>query len=71
MSTATATVGKFVWHEQVSGEPKKRRTSTARLFGWGVERCPAGRDRLRDDRSDGQTHGGYGQAMEGAPPPTG
>ena len=40
MSTATATVGKFVWHEQVSGEPKKAQDFDGRLFGWGVEEMP-------------------------------
>ena len=70
MSTATATVGKFVWHEQVSGDPKQARDFYGRLFGWGVEEMPAPDGTpYAMIAANGQTHGGYGQAMEGAPPP--
>ena len=37
MSTATATVGKFVWHEQVSADPKQAQDFYTALFGWDTE----------------------------------
>ena len=36
MTTATTAAGKFVWHEQVSLDPNRRRRSTE-LFGWESE----------------------------------
>jgi len=67
MSTVAQAVGKFVWHEQVSSDPKKAQEFYAQLFGWGTETFP-GSDYTMIS-SGGVAHGGYGQAMEGAPPP--
>ena len=33
MSTVESSVGKFVWHEQVSSDPKRAQDFYARLFG--------------------------------------
>ena len=37
MSTIATSVGKFVWHEQVSPEPKRARDFYTQLFGWETE----------------------------------
>jgi uncharacterized protein len=69
MSTAATTVGKFVWHEQVSSEPSQAQDFYTRLFGWETEL-------YRPDETDyamisarGHNHGGFARGMEGAPPP--
>jgi predicted enzyme related to lactoylglutathione lyase len=69
MSTVATTVGKFVWHEQVSSEPKQAQDFYTQLFGWGTEVFKPGDADYTMISSGGQTHGGYGKAMEGAPPP--
>src|SRR5262245_56397846 len=69
MSTATATVGKFVWHEQVSPEPAKAREFYTRLFGWETELYKPGEVDYAMISSGGHAHGGFGKALEGAPPP--
>jgi predicted enzyme related to lactoylglutathione lyase len=67
MSTVARAVGKFVWHEQVSSDPKQAQAFYTDLFGWGAEAF-GGSDYTMIS-SGGAAHGGYGQAMEGAPPP--
>jgi uncharacterized protein len=67
MSTVAQAVGKFVWHEQVSSDPKAAQDFYTQLFGWGAERF--GESGYVMISSGGAAHGGYGQAMEGAPPP--
>ena len=69
MSTGTTTVGKFVWHEQVSPDPKQAQDFYTELFGWGAEAVSAEGMDYTMISSGGQSHGGYGTAMEGAPPP--
>jgi predicted enzyme related to lactoylglutathione lyase len=71
MTTLAASVGKFVWHEQVSPEPKQAQEFYTQLFGWGAEAFKPGEGEYDYTMisSGGQSHGGYGQAMEGAPPP--
>ena len=69
MSTATTTIGKFVWHEQVSSDPKQAQSFYTRLFGWDAEVWkPEEVDYTMISARD-QMHGGFGKAMEGAPPP--
>ena len=68
MSTV-ATVGKFVWHEQVSSEPERARAFYTELFGWETEIFKAGETDYAMISAGGQNHGGFGKAMEGAPPP--
>jgi uncharacterized protein len=62
-------VGRFVWHEQVSSDPKQAQDFYTQLFGWGTEVFKPGEIDYRMISSGGQTHGGFGKAMEGAPPP--
>jgi predicted enzyme related to lactoylglutathione lyase len=69
MSTVAPTVGKFVWHEQVSSDPEQAREFYAQLFGWETEVFKPGELDYAMISSGGQTHGGFGKAMEGAPPP--
>jgi hypothetical protein len=69
MTTATTAAGKFVWHEQVSSDPKRAQEFYGDLFGWGTEELEIGESGYTMISSGGTTHGGYGTAMEGAPPP--
>ena len=67
MSTVAQAVGRFVWHEQVSSEPQQAQDFYTQLFGWDAERF--GESDYTMIASGGAAHGGYGTAMEGAPPP--
>ena len=69
MTTLAATAGKFVWHEQVSSDPGQAQDFYTQLFGWGTEVFKAGEVEYTMFSSGGQNHGGFGKAMEGAPPP--
>jgi hypothetical protein len=69
VSTGTTTVGRFVWHEQVSSDPEQAQNFYTELFGWGTEVYDAGEMKYTMISSGGQTHGGFGTAMDGAPPP--
>ncbi len=69
MSTVATTVGKFVWHEQVSSDPKQAQDFYTQLLGWGTEAFKPGEVDYTMISSGGQNHGGFGKAMEGAPPP--
>jgi len=69
MSTIASTVGKFVWHEQVSSDPEQAQAFYTQLFGWQTEVFQPGEADYTMISSGGQMHGGFGKAMEGAPPP--
>jgi uncharacterized protein len=69
MSKVETWVGRFVWHEQVSSNPEQAQDFYTQLFGWGAEVFKAGEIDYRMISSGGQNHGGFGKAMEGAPPP--
>ena len=69
MSTVATTVGRFVWHEQVSSDPKQAQGFYTELFGWGTEVFKPGEIDYTMISSGGQSHGGFSKAMEGAPPP--
>ena len=69
MSTVKTWIGRFVWHEQVSLDPKKAQNFYTELFGWGTEVFKPGEVDYTMISSGGQSHGGFGKAMEGAPPP--
>jgi predicted enzyme related to lactoylglutathione lyase len=69
VSTVAATVGKFVWHEQVSPDPGQAQDFYTQLFGWGIEVYKPGEADYPMISSGGQSHGAFGTAMEGAPPP--
>jgi uncharacterized protein len=69
MSTTATAVGKFVWHEQVSSDPGQAQGFYTALFGWDTELFKPGEMDYAMISSGGRTHGGFGTAMEGAPPP--
>jgi predicted enzyme related to lactoylglutathione lyase len=69
VSTATTTVGTFVWHEQVSSDPQQAQDFYTKLFGWDTEVFKPGEIDYAMISSGGRSHGGFGKAMEGAPPP--
>jgi uncharacterized protein len=69
VSTVATRVGTFVWHEQVSDDPKRAEQFYTQLFGWGTEVFQPGEVDYTMISSGGQTHGGFSKAMEGAPPP--
>jgi uncharacterized protein len=69
VSTVSSTIGKFVWHEQVSSDPKQAEDFYTRLFGWGTEIYKPGEADYTMISSGGQSHGAFSKAMEGAPPP--
>jgi predicted enzyme related to lactoylglutathione lyase len=69
MSTVASTVGKFVWHEQVSSDPEQAQAFYTQLFGWKTEVFKPGEADYTMISSGGQNHGGFAKAMEGAPPP--
>jgi len=69
VSTVSTTVGKFVWHEQVSSDPKQAQDFYTQLFGWDTEVFKPGEADYTMISSGGQSHGAFATAMEGAPPP--
>jgi predicted enzyme related to lactoylglutathione lyase len=69
MSAVATTVGKFVWHEQVSPDPRQAEEFYTRLFGWGTEVWKPGEVDYTMIAAHGQMHGAFSKAMEGAPPP--
>ena len=69
MSTVTSMVGKFVWHEQVSSDPKQAQSFYTQLFGWDTEVFKPDVLDYTMISAGGQSHGGFSKAMEGAPPP--
>src|SRR5256712_9770561 len=69
MTTVAQSVGTFVWHEQVSADPKEAQDFYTQLFGWNTEVFKPGEADYTMISSGGQNHGGFGKALEGAPPP--
>jgi predicted enzyme related to lactoylglutathione lyase len=69
VSTVATKVGKFVWHEQVSPDPTQAESFYTQLFGWGTEVFKPGEADYTMISVGGGSHGAFGKAMEGAPPP--
>jgi predicted enzyme related to lactoylglutathione lyase len=69
MSTQVQTaVGRFVWHDHVSGDPAEGQDFYGKLFGWETEVFKPGEIDYPMITANGQTHGGFGPAQGGAPP---
>ncbi len=69
MSTQAASrVGTFVWHENVSTDPKRAQDFYTRLFGWEIELFKAGDVEYPMISANGRVHGGFPTAQEGTPP---
>jgi predicted enzyme related to lactoylglutathione lyase len=69
VTTLAASIGKFVWHEQVSSDPNQAQAFYTQLFGWGTEVFKPGEIDYTMISARGQSHGAFSKAMEGAPPP--
>jgi predicted enzyme related to lactoylglutathione lyase len=69
VSTVATKVGKFVWHEQVSPDPRQAQAFYTELFGWGTEVFRPGEADYTMISAGGGNHGAFATAMEGAPPP--
>lgn len=69
MSTQTASrVGTFVWHENVSADPKRAQDFYTQLFGWEIEVFKTDQFEYPMISSGGQSHGGFPSVQEGTPP---
>ena len=69
MSTDVKTaVGTFVWHENVSSDPKRAQDFYTQLFGWSIEHFKAGDFDYPMISANGQMHGGFPPVPEGTPP---
>ena len=69
MSTPVATrVGRFVWHEQLSADPKQAQDFYTKLFGWEIDVWKPGELDYAMISTGGTSHGGFYQAPEGVPP---
>jgi predicted enzyme related to lactoylglutathione lyase len=67
MSTVETLVGRFVWHDHVSGDSEKARRFYADLLGWETEIWKPGEVDYPMIMANGQMHGGFGPAQGGAP----
>jgi predicted enzyme related to lactoylglutathione lyase len=69
MSTQTASrVSTFVWHENVSTDPKRAQEFYNQLFGWQTEVFKAGEVEYPMISVDGKAHGGFPPVQPGTPP---
>lgn len=69
MSTGVQTaVGRFVWHDHMSGDPDAARSFYGRLLGWETEIWKPGEMDYPMITRHGQMHGGFAEAQGGAPP---
>ena len=67
MSTVETAVGRFVWHDHMSGDPDKARGFYSQLLGWETEVWKPGEIDYPMITVNGQMHGGFGPAQGGAP----
>jgi len=69
MSTSTASrVGTFVWHENVTADPKRAQEFYTQLFGWEIELFKGDGFEYPMISVNGQSHGGFPPVQEGTPP---
>jgi uncharacterized protein len=64
---ATATVGKFVWHEHASSDPARAQAFYKDLLGWEYEVFKPGEVDYTVITVGGQGHGGFPPVPEGTP----
>lgn len=67
MSTVQTAVGSFVWHECRSTDVERSKRFYTELLGWEIEVYKPGELDYAMVNAGGTTHGGFGQAGEGAP----
>ena len=68
MSTVETTVGRFVWHDHMSGDPAAASRFYSELLGWEIEVWKPGEMDYPMIKVGDQQHGGFGPAQGGAPP---
>jgi uncharacterized protein len=68
MSTVQTLVGKFVWHENYSGDPDSTREFYKQLLGWETEVWKPGEADYAMIKVGEQAHGGIVKAPEGGSP---
>jgi len=68
MSTVETAVGRFVWHDHISGDPAAASGFYGELLGWEIEVWKPGEMDYPMIKVEEQTHGGFGPAQGGAPP---
>ena len=68
MSTVKTAVGRFVWHDHVSGDPEAARRFYTELLGWDYDFFDAGDWQYPMIKANGTTHGGFGPTQGDAPP---
>jgi hypothetical protein len=64
----TSRIGTFVWHENVSNDPKRAQEFYTQLFGWQIEIFKAGEVDYPMISVDGVAHGGFPQVQQDVPP---
>jgi hypothetical protein len=67
MSTVKTAVGRFVWHDHMSGDAEKARKFYSQLLGWESEIWKPGEMDYPMITVNGEMHGGFGPAQGGAP----
>jgi uncharacterized protein len=67
-TTMENSVGRFVWHDHVSGDPERARAFYSELLGWEIEVWKPGELDYPMITANGQGHGGFGRAEGDAPP---
>ena len=69
MATEVSTrVGRFVWHDLLTGDVERAKSFYADLLGWEIEVFKPGEMDYPMIASGGKQHGGFGPVPEGAPP---
>ena len=68
MSTVETAVGRFVWHDHISGDPVAASSFYSELLGWEIEIWKPGEMDYPMIKVGEEQHGGFGPAQGGAPP---
>jgi hypothetical protein len=67
MSTVETAVGRFVWHDHLSGDPAAASSFYSDLLGWEIEVWKPGEMDYPMIKVGEHQHGGFGPAQGGAP----
>jgi predicted enzyme related to lactoylglutathione lyase len=68
MSTVETAVGRFVWHDHISGDAAAATGFYGDLLGWEIEVWKPGEMDYPMIKVGDRQHGGFGPAQEGVPP---
>ena len=61
-------IGTFVWHENVTTDPKRAQEFYTELFGWDIEVFKTDEFEYPMISVNGQSHGGFPPVQAGSPP---